>query len=60
MSQSVVSAIWRAFGLRLHIVATLEAEHGPQFIDKIRDVVGLYRAPSENPLVLCVDEKSQI
>jgi transposase len=60
MSQSAVSRIWRAFGLKPHIVETWKLSADPQFIDKVRDVVGLYMAPPENALVLCVDEKSQI
>jgi len=60
MSQSAVSRIWRAFGLKPHIVQTWKLSTDPQFIDKVRDVVGLYMCPPENALVLCVDEKSQI
>ena len=60
MSQSAVSRIWRAFGLKPHIVETWKLSTDPQFIEKVRDVVGLYMAPPENALVLCVDEKSQI
>ena len=60
MSQSAVSRIWRAFGLKPHIVETWKLSADPQFIEKVRDVVGLYMAPPENALVLCVDEKSQI
>ena len=60
MSQSAVSRIWRAFGLKPHIVETWKLSTDPQFIDQVRDVVGLYMAPPENALVLCVDEKSQI
>jgi transposase len=60
MSQSAVSRIWRAFGLKPHIVETWKLSTDPQFIDKVRDVVGLYMSPPENALVLCVDEKSQI
>jgi transposase len=60
MSQSAVSRIWRAFGLKPHVIQTWKLSTDPQFIDKVRDVVGLYMAPPENALVLCVDEKSQI
>jgi transposase len=60
MSQSAVSRIWRAFGLKPHLVETWKLSTDPQFIDKVRDVVGLYMSPPENALVLCVDEKSQI
>ena len=60
LSQSTVSRMWRAFGLKPHVVQTWKLSTDPQFIDKVRDVVGLYMAPPENALVLCVDEKSQI
>jgi transposase len=60
MSQSAVSRIWRAFGLKPHLVQTWKLSTDPLFIDKVRDVVGLYMSPPENALVLCVDEKSQI
>jgi transposase len=60
MSQSAVSRIWRAFGLKPHVVQTWKLSADPQFIDKVRDVVGLYLAPPDDALVLCVDEKSQI
>jgi transposase len=60
MSQSAVSRIWRAFGLKPHTIQTWKLSTDPQFIDKVRDVVGLYMSPPENALVLCVDEKSQI
>jgi transposase len=60
MSQSTVSRVWRAFGLKPHIVQTWKLSADPLFIDKVRDVVGLYMSPPENALVLCVDEKSQI
>ena len=60
MSQSAVSRIWRAFGLKPHAVETWKLSTDPQFVDKVRDVVGLYMAPPENALVLAVDEKSQM
>jgi transposase len=60
VSQSTVSRIWRTFGLKPHVVQTWKLSTDPQFIDKVRDVVGLYLAPPEDALVLCVDEKSQI
>ena len=60
MSQSAVSRIWRAFGLSRTSCETWKLSTDPQFIDKVRDVVGLYMSPPENALVLCVDEKSQI
>jgi transposase len=60
LSQSAVARIWRAFGLRPHRAESFKLSRDPQFIEKVRDVVGLYVAPPERALVLCVDEKSQI
>ena len=60
MSQSAVSRIWRAFGLKPHLTETFKLSPDPQFIEKVRDVVGLYVNPPDGALVLCVDEKSQI
>src|SRR5438105_6482068 len=60
MSQSAVSRIWRAFGLKPHQTEAFKLSPDPQFIDKVRDIVGLYLNPPEAAVVLCVDEKSQI
>lgn len=60
MSQSAVSRIWRAFALQPHRSETFKLSKDPLFIDKVRDIVGLYMSPPEKALVLCVDEKSQI
>jgi transposase len=60
MSQSAVSRIWRAFGLKPHLRETFKLSPDPLFIEKVRDVVGLYLNPPEAALVLCVDEKTQI
>ena len=60
MSQSAISRIWRAFALAPHRTQTFKLSTDPLFIDKVRDVVGLYLDPPEKALVLCVDEKSQI
>jgi transposase len=60
MSQTAVSRIWRAFELKPHLVETWKLSTDPQFIDKVRDIVGLYLDPPAAALVLCVDEKSQI
>ena len=60
LSQSSVSRIWRAFGLKPHVVETWKLSTDPAFIAKVRDVVGLYMNPPEHALVLAVDEKSQI
>ncbi len=60
LSQSTVSRIWRAFGLQPHRVEGFKLSKDPLFIEKVRDIVGLYLAPPDKVLVLCVDEKSQI
>jgi len=60
MSQSAVSRIWRAFGLKPHLVETFKLSPDPLFVEKVRDVVGLYINPPDGALVLCVDEKTQI
>jgi transposase len=60
MSQSAVSRIWRAFGLKPHLVDSFKLSPDPLFIDKVRDVVGLYLDPPDAAVVLCVDEKTQI
>jgi transposase len=60
LTQNAVLRIWQAFGLQPHRQQTWKLSRDPQFIDKIRDVVGLYLNPPERAVVLCVDEKSQI
>jgi transposase len=60
LTQSAVHRIWKAFGLQPHRQQTWKLSKDPQFIDKVRDVVGLYLNPPERAVVLCVDEKSQI
>jgi transposase len=60
MSQSAVSRIWRAFGLKPHRVEDFKLSPDPQFVDKVRDVVGLYLNPPDAAVVLCVDEKTQV
>src|SRR3989442_15808090 len=60
MSQSAISRIWRAFGLKPHQSEAFKLSPDPQFIDKVRDIVGLYLNSPEAAVVLCVDEKAQI
>ena len=60
MSQSAVSRIWRAFGLKPHRVEDFKLSPDPQFIDKVRDVVALYMNPPDAAVVMCVDEKTQV
>src|SRR4029450_8076536 len=60
MSQTAISRIWRAFGLKPHLVETWKLSSDPQFIDKVRHLVGLSLNPPQAAVVLCVDDKSQI
>jgi transposase len=60
LSQSTISRIWRAFSLQPHRAESFKLSRDPLFIEKVRDIVGLYLAPPDRALVLCVDEKSQI
>jgi transposase len=60
MSPSTVSRIWRAFGLQPHVVKTFKISNDPQFIEKVRDIVGLYMSPPEHAVVFSFDEKPQI
>ena len=60
LNQTAISRIWRAFGLKPHRSEHFKLSPDPQFVDKVRDIVGLYLNPPEAAVVLCVDEKSQI
>ena len=60
LSQSTISRIWRAFGLQPHRQETFKLSTDPLFVEKTRDIVGLYLDPPVKAMVLCVDEKSQI
>jgi transposase len=60
LSQSMVTRVWRANGIKPHLVATFKLSNDPNFIEKVTDIVGLYLDPPEHALVLCADEKSQI
>lgn len=60
LSLTAVSRIWRAFGLKPHLRETFKLSTDPFFTEKVRDVVGLYMAPPQRAIVLCVDEKSQV
>ena len=60
LSQSTVGRIWRAFGLKPHRADTFKLSTDPFFVEKVRDVVGLYLSPPERAVVLCVDEKPQV
>lgn len=60
VSVSTVHRIWRAFSLQPHRSETFKLSTDPLFVEKVRDIVGLYLDPPERALVLCVDEKTQI
>ena len=60
LSVSTVQRVWRAFGLQPHRLETFKPSTDPDFVAKVRDVVGLYMSPPDRAIVLCVDEKSQI
>jgi transposase len=60
LNQTAISRIWRAFGLKPHRSEHFKLSPDPQFVEKVRDIVGLYLNPPEAAVVLCVDEKSQI
>lgn len=60
ISPSTISRVWQVFGLKPHLSKTFQLSTDPLFIEKVRDVVGLYICPPDNALVLCVDEKTQI
>lgn len=60
LSKSTVGRIWKAFRLKPHLSETFKLSKDPQFVEKVRDVVGLYLDPPEAAVVLCVDEKAQV
>ncbi len=60
LSQTAVSRVWRAFGLKPHLTESFKLSTDPFFVEKVRDVVGLYLSPPERAIVLSVDEKSQV
>jgi len=60
VSQTAVTRIWHAFGLQPHRQETFNLSRDPMFVDKVRDIVGLYLDPPVKAMVLCVDEKPQI
>jgi transposase len=60
ISHSTVGRIWRAFGLKPHLTHSFKMSPDPQFIEKVRDIVGLYMSPPDHAAVFCFDEKSQI
>ena len=60
LSQNAIVRIWRAFGLQPYRVENFKFSKDPQFIEKVRGIVGLYLNPPDRAIVLCVDEKSQV
>src|SRR5262245_1058168 len=60
LSPSTVGRIWRAFGLKPHRADTFKLSTDPYFVEKVRDVVGLYLSPPQKAIVLCIDEKPQV
>jgi len=60
LSRSTIGRIWKEFRLKPHLGDTFKLSSDPLFIEKVRDVVGLYLDPPERALVLCVDDKSGI
>jgi transposase len=60
VSAASVARIWNAHGLKPHLVKTFKLSNDPHFVEKLRDVVGLYMNPPENAMILSIDEKSQI
>ena len=60
LSHTTIRRIWTAFGLQPHRTETFKLSSDPMFVEKVRDIVGLYLSPPNRALVLCVDEKSQI
>ena len=60
LSQSAIVRIWHAFGLQPHRAENFKFSKDPQFVEKVRDIVGLYMNPPDHAIVLCVDEKSQV
>lgn len=60
VSHMIVQRIWKQFNLKPHLTGTFKISTDPQFVEKVRDVVGLYMNPPDKALVLCVDEKSQM
>ena len=60
ISDTTVLKVWRAHGLKPHLVETFKVSRDPKFVEKLEDIVGLYMSPPEHALVLCCDEKSQV
>jgi hypothetical protein len=60
LSQTAIVRIWHAFGLQPHRIENFKFSKDPLFVEKVRDIVGLYMNPPHHAMVLCVEEKSQV
>ncbi len=60
LSKATISRIWRTFGLQSHRLDSFKLSADPQFVEKVRDIVGLYLCPPDHAIVLSMDEKSQV
>ncbi len=60
LTQTAIVRIWRAFRLQPHRVESFKFSKDPQFVEKVRDIVGLHMNPPDRAILLCVDEKSQV
>jgi transposase len=60
LNQTRISRIWRTFGLKPHLADTFQLSTDPEFVEKLRDVVGVYLHPPANAAVFCVDKKTQV
>src|SRR5437773_9824850 len=60
LSKATIARIWQTFGLQSHRLDTFKLSADPQFVEKVRDIVGLYFYPPDRAIVLSMDEKSQV
>ena len=60
VSRMAVHRIWRKYNLKPHLIRTFKISNDPSFVEKVKDIVGLYLNPPDKAMVLCIDEKSQI
>src|SRR5437764_13240393 len=60
LSREAIRRVWRAFELKPHRCETCKVSSDPFFVEKVRDIVGLYLNPPDRAIILCIDEKSQV
>ena len=60
ISDTTVHKVWRANGIKPHLIKTFKVSRDPKFVEKLEDIIGLYMSPPEHAIVLCCDEKSQV